>query len=77
MSCNCRFYIPPFLFGFVLGHSASKPRPDEGDEDDDDPHFKRLCTGMSLSICYAANCGGIATITGTGPNIIFKGYTDE
>ena len=32
---------------------------------------------MSLSICYAANCGGIATVTGTGPNIIVKGFTDE
>ena len=51
--------------------------PEDSKEEDDDPHFKRLCTGMSLCICHAANCGGIATLTGTGPNLIMKAFADE
>lgn len=33
----------------------------------------RFKVGLSLSICYSASCGGIATLTGTGTNIIFYG----
>ena len=65
-----------YRFWCASGCSAAS-QADVNEEEDDDPHFKRLCTGMSLSICYAANCGGIATVTGTGPNIIVKGFTDE
>ena len=32
---------------------------------------------MTLAIAYAANVGGIATLTGTGPNMIMKGHADE
>uniref|UniRef100_A0A0X3NP27 Solute carrier family 13 member 5 n=2 Tax=Schistocephalus solidus TaxID=70667 RepID=A0A0X3NP27_SCHSO len=35
--------------------------------------IKRFSTGISLSIAYAASCGGIATITGTATNTIFYG----
>ena len=65
-----------YLFWCVSGCSAAS-QADENEEEDDDPHFKRLCAGMSLSICYAACCGGIATVTGTGPNLIVKGFTDK
>lgn len=41
--------------------------------DDDDIQYKRLCKGLSLSIAYAANTGGIATLTGTPPNMVFAG----
>ncbi|KAK7482433.1 hypothetical protein BaRGS_00026355 [Batillaria attramentaria] len=37
---------------------------------------QRLCKGLSLSIAYAANTGGIATLTGTPPNLVFSGQAD-
>ena len=41
-----------------------------------DPESQRLCKLVCLSICYAANCGGIGTLTGTGPNLVLKGNLD-
>lgn len=41
-----------------------------------DPPSKKLCKAFCLSICYAANCGGIGTLTGTGPNLVMKGQAD-
>ncbi|VEL18350.1 unnamed protein product [Protopolystoma xenopodis] len=42
-------------------------RPDGSNE------TQKLGTALSLGICYSATCGGIATLTGTGPNLILQG----
>ncbi|XP_062621081.1 solute carrier family 13 member 2-like [Saccostrea cucullata] len=41
-----------------------------------DPASKKFCKVFCLCICYAANCGGIGTLTGTGPNLVMKGQAD-
>ncbi|OON17898.1 hypothetical protein X801_06257, partial [Opisthorchis viverrini] len=33
--------------------------------------------GLSLAVCYASTCGGLATVTGTGPNAIFFGQVNS
>ncbi|KAK6183729.1 hypothetical protein SNE40_002471 [Patella caerulea] len=48
----------------------------ETGEGKEDEHYSRICKAMSLCICYAANSGGIASLTGTGPNLVIKDQVD-
>ncbi|ESN92179.1 hypothetical protein HELRODRAFT_89773 [Helobdella robusta] len=56
------------------GESMSEDRPDAPPKD---RQFKNFGRALKLSIAYAANIGGTATLTGTGPNIVLKGQTDS
>lgn len=39
--------------------------------------FKRFKLGLLLSIAYSANIGGMGTIIGTPPNVVFAGYMES
>lgn len=39
--------------------------------------IQRLAKALALSVAFAANVGGIATLTGTPPNLVLKGMADE
>lgn len=44
---------------------------------EDDPHQVRFRKALMLAIAYAASIGGLATLIGTPPNIVFAGYIRE
>ena len=44
---------------------------------DDKKGFKYFALSLMLGIAYAANIGGMATIIGTPPNVVFVGYAEQ
>ncbi|KAK7087494.1 Na(+)/citrate cotransporter-like isoform X2 [Littorina saxatilis] len=46
------------------------------DDEKEDKDFVKLAKVFSLCTAFSANIGGMATLTGTPPNVIFKGLAD-
>ena len=45
-------------------------------EKEDRHHFTHLGKAFTLGVVYAANVGGIATMTGAASNLVFIGYAE-
>jgi len=56
---------------------AEEPEDTEQGVQADSEAFKWFCKGLILSIPYGASIGGIATLTGTPPNLVMKAYYEE
>ncbi|NWT57355.1 S13A2 protein, partial [Erythrocercus mccallii] len=69
---SCTSFVP-----WVLGNSHVLTVEEERKRDEIEKKHLNLSKGMSLCICYASSIGGIATLTGTTPNLVLQGQIND
>lgn len=62
-------YFPPFVPLKVAVCVSANVRKSERD--------RMMYKAMSMGVAYAANIGGISTLPGTSPNLIFSEYLNQ
>ncbi|NXK77014.1 S13A2 protein, partial [Amazona guildingii] len=64
---------------FILGNSYALTVEEDRKRNESllEEKHKKFSKGLSLCICYSASIGGIATLTGTTPNLILQGQVNE
>ncbi|NWY44212.1 S13A2 protein, partial [Sylvia atricapilla] len=62
---------------WVVGNSHVVEVDEEKVREEIEKRHSNLSKGMSLCICYSASIGGIATLTGTTPNLVLQGQVND